>query len=111
MNRTHRLWRASALGVALTTIGLTLAEAQERPPSSEPAEQDAAAILDEKTRRENDLRSLEDALAASAEARRRLEAEIAEIRLDRAKLNAALIAAAERFRSAEDRVRALEARL
>jgi murein hydrolase activator len=111
MKRTHHRWRPATLGVALTTIGLTLAEAQERPPAAEPAEQKAAATVDEKTRRENDLRSLEEALAASAEARRRLEAEIAEIRSDRAKLNAALIAAAERFRSADDRVRALETRL
>jgi murein hydrolase activator len=111
MTRTHHRWRPATIAVALTTMVLALAEAQERPPASEPAEQKAAATVDEKTRRENDLKSLEEALAASADARRRLEAEIAEIRSDRAKLNTALIAAAERFRSAEDRVRTLEARL
>jgi septal ring factor EnvC (AmiA/AmiB activator) len=47
----------------------------------------------------------------SADIRRRLDAEIAEIRTDRARLNAALVETAERVRAAEDRVRALESRL
>ncbi|MBM6595444.1 murein hydrolase activator EnvC family protein [Microvirga pudoricolor] len=66
---------------------------------------------EQKARREGDLRKLEEAMAASAEARRRLEAEIAEIRTDRAKLNTALIETADRIRGTEDRTRGLEQRL
>ncbi len=50
-------------------------------------------------------------MAASAKANKQLEAEIADIRTDRAKLNAALIETATRLRDTEDRTRALEQRL
>jgi murein hydrolase activator len=70
-----------------------------------------AGTAEEKARREGDLKALESALAASAEARRKLEAEIAEIRNDRARLNSALIETADRARGAEDRIGALEQRL
>ena len=53
------------------------------------APQDETA--EEKARREQDLKVLEEAITANAEARRHLEAEVADIKADRAKLNAALI--------------------
>ncbi|HEX2136119.1 MAG TPA: peptidoglycan DD-metalloendopeptidase family protein [Microvirga sp.] len=104
-------WRRAVWPLALAALGLGLAQAQERPPASDPVQHKATETAEEKAKRESDLRAVEEALTASAEARRRLEAEIAEIRSDRAKLNAALLAAAERSRAAEDQVRALEARL
>ena len=67
--------------------------------------------MEQKAQREKDLRALEDAMAASAKANRQLEAEIAEIRTDRAKLNTALIETAGRVRETEDRIRGLEERL
>lgn len=70
-----------------------------------------AETTEEKARREADLKALEAAMAASAEARRKLEAEIGEIRTDRAKLNASLIETAERERATEERIRAIEGRL
>ncbi|WP_425487111.1 murein hydrolase activator EnvC family protein [Microvirga arsenatis] len=87
---------------------LSPAWAQQQPaaPPSVPAE-----TAEEKARREQDLKVLEEALAANAEARRRLEAEIESVKADRAKLNTALIDTAERMRGTEDRIRGLEQRL
>jgi septal ring factor EnvC (AmiA/AmiB activator) len=73
--------------------------------------QRAPETTEERARRERELKAANDAQAVSAEIRRRLEAEIAEIRTDRARLNTALVETAERVRAAEDRVRALEGRL
>jgi septal ring factor EnvC (AmiA/AmiB activator) len=111
MARTRYLVCHAILGLALASFDLTLAGAQDRPAAPDGLHQQAAETAEEKAKREEDLRALEEALAASAEARRRLDTEIAAIRTDRAKLNAALIEAAERSRAAEDRVRALELRL
>ena len=66
---------------------------------------------EQKARREQDLRVLEEAISANAEARRRLEAEVESVKADRAKLNAALIETAERVRGTEDRIQGLEQRL
>jgi murein hydrolase activator len=68
-------------------------------------------VAAEKARRASELRAIEDALAANAEARRRLDAETAELRTDRAKLAAALISATGRARAAEERIAAAEERL
>lgn len=79
-----------------------------------PADDPAHKVLetaDEKAKREQDLKTLEAAMAANEEARKRLEAEVSEIRTDRAKLNGALIDTAARVRSTEDRIAALERRL
>ena len=65
----------------------------------------------EKARKEEELKALRDALSQSDEARKRLEAEVASIRNDRAKLNASLIEAAQRIKSNETRVQTLEERL
>jgi septal ring factor EnvC (AmiA/AmiB activator) len=83
-----------------------LARAQDATPEAR-----AAAAAEEKARREKELKTLEEAAGANAEARQRLESEIAEIRSDRARLNAALIEAAARAREAEDRIGAIEQRL
>ena len=66
---------------------------------------------EQKARREQDLKVLEEAISANAEARRRLEAEVESIKADLAKLNAALIETAERVRGTEDRIQGLEQRL
>lgn len=65
----------------------------------------------ERVRREDALRALEQRAGASAESRARLEGEVAGLRADRARLSAALVAAADRAREAEERARAVEARL
>jgi murein hydrolase activator len=96
------------LGILLAGSLLDPAGAQPAPP---PVDQRAAETAEEKARREGELKAVEEALAAAAEARRNLEAEIAEIRSDRARLNAALLEAAGRARSADDRMRGLEQRL
>jgi septal ring factor EnvC (AmiA/AmiB activator) len=83
------------------------------PPGQIPAANAPVApeTVEQKARREQDLKALEDAMAASAKANKALEAEIAAIRTDRAKLNAALIETASRVRETEDRIRGLEQRL
>jgi septal ring factor EnvC (AmiA/AmiB activator) len=93
---------ASTLGVA---------HAQQKPVPAPVAPQVGTETAEQKAQRERDLRLLEEAMAASTEARRRLEAEIADIRTDRAKLNAALIDTAGRVRGIEDRILGLEQRL
>jgi murein hydrolase activator len=99
--------KALALATWMAASGLGLAQAQQAPAAAPvPAE-----TADEKAKRESDLKALEEAMAASAEARRRLEAEIEEMKSDRARLNAALIDTAGRVRGTEDRTRALEQRL
>ncbi|WP_246733120.1 peptidoglycan DD-metalloendopeptidase family protein [Methylobacterium sp. BTF04] len=67
--------------------------------------------LDEKTRRAENLKRIEDALAASTGARTQLEAEVAAIGGDRAKLNTALLDAARQSQATEDRMSRLEERL
>jgi murein hydrolase activator len=70
-----------------------------------------SGTAEEKKRREGDLRAVEDAMSQSAAAREKFEAEIASIRNDRAKLNAALIETAERVLGTEQRIAGLESRL
>jgi septal ring factor EnvC (AmiA/AmiB activator) len=67
--------------------------------------------LQEKLAREAELKAIEQRLAGNAEARARLEAEIAGIRADRARLNQALVDTTARTQAAEGRVAALEQRL
>jgi septal ring factor EnvC (AmiA/AmiB activator) len=100
--------KAFCLAALLTAASLGPAGAQQPAPASPAA---PAETAEEKARREQDLKVLEEAITANAEARRRLEAEIESIKADRAKLNAALIGTAERVRGTEDRIRALEQRL
>jgi len=71
----------------------------------------APEALEERQKRQGDLKMLEDAMNASAEAQKRLQAEVEEIKTDRARLNASLIETAGRVRETEDRIRGLEQRL
>jgi septal ring factor EnvC (AmiA/AmiB activator) len=103
------LWPAILLGLALTAPALGQ-EPARNPQDSDPAREVARAAAD-KARREGELKAKQEALAAAAEAQRRLEREIAELKADRAKLNAALIEGTRRLRAAEERIAALEQRI
>nr|WP_245410890.1 peptidoglycan DD-metalloendopeptidase family protein [Microvirga flavescens] len=106
-----RISKVCTFAVLLTASAIGFAVAQQTvAPPDDPARK-AMEAAEEKARREQDLKTLEAAMTANAEARKRLEAEVAEIRTDRAKLNAALIDTASRVRSTEDRIAALERRL
>jgi len=98
------------LAAFLTVLAVGSAGAQQGS-APVPAASSITETAEQKAQRESDLRKLEEAMAASAEARKRLEAEIADIQADRAKLNTALIDTAARVRAAEDRAGALEQRL
>lgn len=98
-----------ALALAALMIAASLSPAGAQQPAPAPAVPTETA--EEKARREQDLKVLEEAITANADARRRLEAEIESIKADRAKLNSALIGTAERVRGTEDRIRGLEQRL
>jgi len=87
--------KAFGLAAWITAAGLGPAAAQQPAPAGQPAKSETA---EEKARREQDLKVLEEALTANAEARRRLESEVESIKADRAKLNAALIETAGRGR-------------
>lgn len=65
----------------------------------------------EKQRREDALRALEQTARDNAESRGRLEREIATLKADQPRLAAALVEAGRRTREAEERARATEARL
>lgn len=113
MTRARTLLPRKALGLAafLALTALSPVWGQQVPAPAAGAPQVAPETLEEKQKRQNDLKVLEEAMNASAEARRRLEAEIEEIKTDRAKLNATLIDTAGRIRDTEDRIRGLEQRL
>jgi len=111
-SRDPAAWRVLRLCllivVALTAAGEALAQAdisgRSMPAPARPSAEEAA-------RRETELRDIEEALAASGESRRRLEAEIDELKGDAAKLQAELIQSAARARAAEERIKAVEQRL
>ena len=102
--------KAFGLAACLAAALLSPARAQQQSPAP-PQTQQGAETADEKAKRESDLKLLEQAMAASAEAKRRFEAEIESLKTDRARLNQALIETAGRVRGTEDRIRALEQRL
>ncbi len=116
--RFASLAHLAALGAALAGMGLS-GQVQARPEGARPTQAGPAndsaprthETAEEKARREGDLKAVEEAIAASAESRRRLEAEIAEVAADRARLSAALIETTERMRATEDRIRGIEDRL
>jgi septal ring factor EnvC (AmiA/AmiB activator) len=72
---------------------------------------EAQAKQAEKQAREAELKAIEQRLAGNAEARSKLEAEIAGIRADRAALNKALLEATQRTQGVERRIGAIEDRL
>ncbi len=103
--------RACLLALAvLAGIGLP-ALAQPQTPDPDALSREAMQKLVEKQAREAELKAIEQRLPGNAEARARLEAEIASIRADRAALNKALLDTTARAQGAEQRVSALEQRL
>jgi len=106
------LFSRKAAGFAAWMIAASLSPAGAQQQAPAPAAQAVPnETAEEKARREQDLKVLEQAITANAEARKRLEAEVESIKADRAKLNAALIETAERVRGTEDRIQGLEQRL
>lgn len=104
--------RTLGLAALLAVSALGPVQAQQAPAGpAAGAPQVARETLEEKQKRQNDLKVLEDAMNANAEAQKRLQAEIDEIKTDRAKLNATLIETAGRVRDTEERIRGLEQRL
>ena len=102
---------------AMAVLTLGPAYAQEAPKQQDaPKPQDASAdaiqrAIDEKARRAENLKRIEEQLAASTGARAKLEAEVASVAGDRAKLNAALLDAARQAQATEGRMSRLEERL
>lgn len=113
MNRFNRFPSRKACGLAacLAVSALGPVQAQQAPAPAAGAAKVSVETEEEKKKRQNDLKVLEQAMSASAEAQRRLTAEIEDIKTDRAKLNATLIETAGRVRDTEDRIRGLEQRL
>lgn len=106
--RMLRLW--PALLCACLSAGN--AAAQNAPaPISEQTARETEQKWEEKRAREAELKAIEERLAGNAEARARLETEIAGIRADRTKLNQALLDTTARTQAAEGRIAGLEQRL
>jgi murein hydrolase activator len=72
------------------------------------AQQTDSTSLDVKRQRELELRQIEEALRRTSTENAQLAAEIAQLRGDRARLNAELVAASQRVREAEARTTATE---
>jgi septal ring factor EnvC (AmiA/AmiB activator) len=103
--------RARGIAVGLA-INLALpAFAQPAPPDPEQLTREAQAKQVEKQAREAELKAIEERLSGNAEARAKLDAEIAGIRADRAGLNKALLDTAQRTQGVERKVGAIEERL
>lgn len=93
--------------VALVSIGS--AAQSETPPATDPEAIQRAN--EERERRAENLKRVQDAIAASAGQRSQFESEIAAIGSDRAKLDAALLDAGRQAQATEDRLSRLEERL
>ncbi|SFD46101.1 Septal ring factor EnvC, activator of murein hydrolases AmiA and AmiB [Bosea sp. CRIB-10] len=104
--RLLRLW--PALLCACLAAGHAIAQ---NAPESEQAARDTEQKREEKRAREAELKAIEERLAGNADARAKLEAEIAGIRADRTKLNQALLDTTSRTQAAEGRIAGLEQRL
>lgn len=98
---------ALAMPVAALPVFPRAALAQSPPASPRPRDDPKQ----EKQRREDALRALEQTTRDNAESRNRLEREIAALKADQPRLAAALVEAGSRTREAEERARATEARL
>lgn len=107
---SRRLGGAALLWLALG-LGLPSANAQEPAPDPDRVAPEIAQKLAEKQAREAELKAIEERLAGNAEARTKLEAEIATIRADRAGLNKALLETTTRTQGVERRIGAIEERL
>ena len=94
-----RLRRAATLAAALAW-GCALAQAEPSPPKP-----------DEKASTETQLRGVEDTLKASEEQRRKIEADVEAIKVDRARLSSALIATTLKVQDTEAERAAANAKL
>lgn len=106
--RTLRLW--PVLLCACLSAGHAAAQTAPAPEADQSA-RDTEQKREEKRAREAELKAIEERLAGSAEARAKLEAEIAGIRADRTKLNQALLETTARTQAAEGRIAGIEQRL
>jgi murein hydrolase activator len=111
LRRALRSERArAARAFALLMLTCMAAPALAEPPA--PGDADAIQrASEERERRAENLKRVQDALAASAGQRAQFEAEIAAIGSDRAKLDAALLDAGRQAQATEDRLSRLEERL
>ena len=86
------------IGLAAWMVAASLGPVGAQPQTPAPATPSPQGeTAEQKARREQDLKVLEEAISANAEARRRLESEVESIKADRAKLNTALIETAARL--------------
>lgn len=106
--RMLRLW--PVLLCACLAAGHALAQNAPTPDPEEVA-RDTEQKREEKRAREAELKAIEERLAGNADARVKLEAEIAGIRADRTKLNQALLDTTARTQAAEGRIAGIEQRL
>jgi murein hydrolase activator len=102
---------AAGLSLAAFAQGAGQSKPEQGRTEAEQIAEETAAKTAEKRAREDELKALEEKLAANAALRGKLQAEIAEIRSDRAKLNTALIETTARTQALEGRIAALESRL
>lgn len=108
ISRALRPWPAL---LCACLAGSTVMAQTAPTPESEQTARETEQKREEKRAREAELKAIEERLAGSAEARARLEAEIAGIRADRTKLNQALLDTTARTQGAEGRIAGLEQRL
>lgn len=99
------------LAAVLLVLSFSGAPVRGQQPDPEALAKEAMQKLVEKQAREAELKAIEQRLAGNAEARARLEAEIAAIRTDRAALNKALLDTTARTQGTEQRIGTLEQRL
>lgn len=116
LRQMHALRMRTLAALAMLALAGGPAEAQS-PPSSgaagstESANPETVQKQQDKAARERELKAIEEKLAGNAEARARLEAEVAEIRADRSRLNSALLETTAKTQAAEGRIAGLEQRL
>ncbi|SEN14867.1 Septal ring factor EnvC, activator of murein hydrolases AmiA and AmiB [Methylobacterium sp. UNC300MFChir4.1] len=101
--------RARAALALLAALSITVAARAETPKPTDPEAIQRAN--EERERRAENLKRVQDALAASAGQRAQFESEIAAIGSDRAKLDTALLDANRQAQATEDRLSRLEERL
>ena len=96
-----------ALELCLLLFAAVCVAAQSGPPAAQDLDDKGAQLNGHRL----ELRGMEDTIEASQEQRRQIEAEIASIRADRAKLTAALLDATQKVNESERKIGETEARL
>lgn len=103
--------RRLALILLLACCAASPALPQAQPPNVEEAAREAELRRAQRVERDAELRAAEERQRANAAERARLDAEIREIRTDRARLNQALIDATRKSQATEARIAQIEERL